>query len=230
MPRCSRRRRKARNHPRRRRRWNRQNRRRQNRQNRRRQNWRRRRRSRWRLRHRSGDGADLATTAMELAAAELAEQMAAAAQIWRRRRSGDGGGRTPTAAQTKKLQRRRKQLQRRRQRQTNDLTFVVALIPCRNKQHTKGEEETHDIRGKPREEIMQHKWAWPFMEPVDVDGLGLHDYYKQHKVPDPGDNAKEHQNDSQARPTWLSKPHSNLRQKSSLAEAHRQSSLCGRFV
>ncbi|CAN6460611.1 unnamed protein product [Victoria cruziana] len=27
-------------------------------------------------------------------------------------------------------------------------------------------------------QIMQHKWAWPFMEPVDVEGLGLHDYYK----------------------------------------------------
>lgn len=26
--------------------------------------------------------------------------------------------------------------------------------------------------------IMQHKWAWPFMEPVDVEGLKLHDYYK----------------------------------------------------
>ncbi|KAL5972797.1 Transcription factor GTE1 [Asimina triloba] len=26
--------------------------------------------------------------------------------------------------------------------------------------------------------ITQHKWAWPFMEPVDVDGLGLHDYYE----------------------------------------------------
>ncbi|KAF3450117.1 hypothetical protein FNV43_RR06197 [Rhamnella rubrinervis] len=27
-------------------------------------------------------------------------------------------------------------------------------------------------------QITQHKWAWPFMEPVDVKGLGLHDYYK----------------------------------------------------
>nr|KYP50134.1 Transcription factor GTE6 [Cajanus cajan] len=25
-------------------------------------------------------------------------------------------------------------------------------------------------------QITQHKWAWPFMEPVDVEGLGLHDY------------------------------------------------------
>jgi len=24
----------------------------------------------------------------------------------------------------------------------------------------------------------QHKWAWPFMEPVDVEGLNLHDYYE----------------------------------------------------
>ncbi|KAG4181131.1 hypothetical protein ERO13_A10G207501v2 [Gossypium hirsutum] len=27
-------------------------------------------------------------------------------------------------------------------------------------------------------QISQHKWAWPFMQPVDVKGLGLHDYYK----------------------------------------------------
>ncbi|XP_010504977.1 PREDICTED: transcription factor GTE1-like isoform X3 [Camelina sativa] len=27
-------------------------------------------------------------------------------------------------------------------------------------------------------QITQNKWAWPFMEPVDVKGLGLHDYYK----------------------------------------------------
>ncbi|KAK7856166.1 transcription factor gte1 [Quercus suber] len=27
-------------------------------------------------------------------------------------------------------------------------------------------------------EITQHKWAWPFLEPVDVEGLGLHDYYE----------------------------------------------------
>ncbi|KAL2334171.1 hypothetical protein Fmac_015384 [Flemingia macrophylla] len=26
--------------------------------------------------------------------------------------------------------------------------------------------------------ITQHKWAWPFMDPVDVEGLGLHDYYE----------------------------------------------------
>ncbi|KAH9747049.1 hypothetical protein KPL70_004592 [Citrus sinensis] len=26
--------------------------------------------------------------------------------------------------------------------------------------------------------ITQHKWAWPFMHPVDVEGLGLHDYYE----------------------------------------------------
>ncbi|KAK3003516.1 hypothetical protein RJ639_018191 [Escallonia herrerae] len=25
--------------------------------------------------------------------------------------------------------------------------------------------------------ITQHKWAWPFMQPVDVEGLELHDYY-----------------------------------------------------
>lgn len=27
-------------------------------------------------------------------------------------------------------------------------------------------------------QLSQHKWAWPFMEPVDVEGLGLHDYYQ----------------------------------------------------
>ncbi|XP_015870529.1 transcription factor GTE1 [Ziziphus jujuba] len=27
-------------------------------------------------------------------------------------------------------------------------------------------------------QITQHKWAWPFMEPVDVQGLGLDDYYE----------------------------------------------------
>ncbi|ESR49494.1 hypothetical protein CICLE_v10031383mg [Citrus x clementina] len=26
--------------------------------------------------------------------------------------------------------------------------------------------------------ITQHKWAWPFMQPVDVKGLGLDDYYE----------------------------------------------------
>ncbi|KAK7380748.1 hypothetical protein VNO78_33265 [Psophocarpus tetragonolobus] len=27
-------------------------------------------------------------------------------------------------------------------------------------------------------QITQHKWAWPFMQPVDVEGLGLHDYFE----------------------------------------------------
>ncbi|KAF8026270.1 hypothetical protein BT93_F2930 [Corymbia citriodora subsp. variegata] len=27
-------------------------------------------------------------------------------------------------------------------------------------------------------QITQHKWAWPFLQPVDVKGLGLHDYHK----------------------------------------------------
>lgn len=27
-------------------------------------------------------------------------------------------------------------------------------------------------------QISQHKWAWPFMKPVDVKGLGLHDYHE----------------------------------------------------
>ncbi|XP_021753140.1 transcription factor GTE1-like [Chenopodium quinoa] len=32
--------------------------------------------------------------------------------------------------------------------------------------------------GKTLNQITQHKWAWPFMEPVDVKGLGLNDYYE----------------------------------------------------
>ncbi|KAG2398470.1 Transcription factor GTE1 Bromodomain-containing protein [Vigna angularis] len=28
------------------------------------------------------------------------------------------------------------------------------------------------------QEIAEHKWAWPFLEPVDVEGLGLHDYHE----------------------------------------------------
>ncbi|XP_065872373.1 transcription factor GTE6 [Euphorbia lathyris] len=27
-------------------------------------------------------------------------------------------------------------------------------------------------------QLYQHKWAWPFRQPVDVKGLGLHDYYE----------------------------------------------------
>lgn len=27
-------------------------------------------------------------------------------------------------------------------------------------------------------QLSQHNWAWPFMEPVDVEGLGLYDYYQ----------------------------------------------------
>ncbi|MED6143357.1 Transcription factor GTE1 [Stylosanthes scabra] len=47
--------------------------------------------------------------------------------------------------------------------------------------------EAHAAKG--REELMrqfsiilrqitQHEWAWPFMDPVDVEGLGLYDYYE----------------------------------------------------
>ncbi|KAH7416407.1 hypothetical protein KP509_14G090300 [Ceratopteris richardii] len=32
-------------------------------------------------------------------------------------------------------------------------------------------------------QITQHKWAWPFMKPVDVEGLNLHDYYDVIKKP-----------------------------------------------
>ncbi|KAJ4785976.1 Transcription factor GTE1 [Rhynchospora pubera] len=32
-------------------------------------------------------------------------------------------------------------------------------------------------------QITTHKWAWPFMQPVDVEGLGLHDYYEIIKKP-----------------------------------------------
>ncbi|KAK7289966.1 hypothetical protein RIF29_04037 [Crotalaria pallida] len=28
------------------------------------------------------------------------------------------------------------------------------------------------------DQITQHEWSWPFMDPVDVEGLGLHDYYE----------------------------------------------------
>lgn len=28
------------------------------------------------------------------------------------------------------------------------------------------------------DQMSQHKWAWPFLQPVDVEGLGLDDYYK----------------------------------------------------
>ncbi|MQM07345.1 hypothetical protein Taro_040195, partial [Colocasia esculenta] len=31
--------------------------------------------------------------------------------------------------------------------------------------------------------LSQHKYAWPFMQPVDVEGLGLHDYYEIIKKP-----------------------------------------------
>ncbi|XP_078179386.1 transcription factor GTE6-like [Carex rostrata] len=32
-------------------------------------------------------------------------------------------------------------------------------------------------------QITTHKWAWPFMKPVDVEGLGLHDYHEIIKKP-----------------------------------------------
>lgn len=32
-------------------------------------------------------------------------------------------------------------------------------------------------------QLMQHKWAWPFMKPVDVEGLRLHDYYRVIRKP-----------------------------------------------
>ncbi|GBG65178.1 hypothetical protein CBR_g49972 [Chara braunii] len=32
-------------------------------------------------------------------------------------------------------------------------------------------------------QLMQHKWAWPFLKPVDVEGLGLHDYFDVIKKP-----------------------------------------------
>ncbi|MCO5550694.1 hypothetical protein L7F22_004184 [Adiantum nelumboides] len=32
-------------------------------------------------------------------------------------------------------------------------------------------------------QLMQHRWAWPFLQPVDVEGLQLHDYYKIIKRP-----------------------------------------------
>ncbi|KAK7303818.1 hypothetical protein RJT34_14735 [Clitoria ternatea] len=38
-------------------------------------------------------------------------------------------------------------------------------------------------RSNTMHEMTQHKWAWPFKEPVDVEGLGLHDYYEIIKKP-----------------------------------------------
>ncbi|CAA6667791.1 unnamed protein product [Spirodela intermedia] len=32
-------------------------------------------------------------------------------------------------------------------------------------------------------QISQHKWAWPFLQPVDVEGLDLHDYFDIIKKP-----------------------------------------------
>eukprot|EP00249_Psilotum_nudum_P010059 c22307_g1_i1 orf=128-1282(+) len=32
-------------------------------------------------------------------------------------------------------------------------------------------------------QIMQHRWAWPFNTPVDVEGLHLHDYYRVIRKP-----------------------------------------------
>lgn len=37
---------------------------------------------------------------------------------------------------------------------------------------------THLSHLYPCSQITQHKWAWPFMQPVDVKGLGLDDYYE----------------------------------------------------
>ncbi|XP_024361442.1 transcription factor GTE6 isoform X2 [Physcomitrium patens] len=39
----------------------------------------------------------------------------------------------------------------------------------------RNQELMNQIRGIWRQ-ISQHKWAWPFLKPVDVEGLGLHDY------------------------------------------------------
>ncbi|KAI5054120.1 hypothetical protein GOP47_0028733 [Adiantum capillus-veneris] len=37
--------------------------------------------------------------------------------------------------------------------------------------------------GNSLRQITSHKWAWPFMKPVDVEGLKLHDYYDVIKKP-----------------------------------------------
>ncbi|XP_060966191.1 transcription factor GTE6-like isoform X2 [Cannabis sativa] len=61
-------------------------------------------------------------------------------------------------------------------------------IPSLNKQQQEASKREaaaakrmHDLMrqfGTILSQITRHKWAWPFMQPVDVEGLGLHDYYE----------------------------------------------------
>ncbi|KAI5346146.1 PREDICTED: mRNAion factor [Prunus dulcis] len=49
---------------------------------------------------------------------------------------------------------------------------------CREAAAAKRMQELMRHFGTILRQITQHKWAWPFLQPVDVEGLGLHDYYK----------------------------------------------------
>ncbi|KAI5446310.1 transcription factor GTE1 [Lathyrus oleraceus] len=46
-------------------------------------------------------------------------------------------------------------------------------------------------------EITQHKWAWPFLEPVDVEGLGLDDYFEIIEKPMDFSTIKRKMNDKE---------------------------------
>ncbi|XP_047327754.1 transcription factor GTE6-like [Impatiens glandulifera] len=50
-----------------------------------------------------------------------------------------------------------------------------------NQREAVAAKKMHDLMrqfGSIIRQITQHKWAWPFMQPVDVEGLGLDDYYE----------------------------------------------------
>ncbi|XP_068316017.1 transcription factor GTE1-like [Pyrus communis] len=49
---------------------------------------------------------------------------------------------------------------------------------CREAAAAKRMQELMRQFGTILRQIAQHKWAWPFLQPVDVAGLGLDDYYK----------------------------------------------------
>ncbi|CAI8590053.1 unnamed protein product [Vicia faba] len=52
---------------------------------------------------------------------------------------------------------------------------------CKNKGREKpptGSRKPLQCASEEMQEITQHRWAWPFLEPVDVEGLGLDDYFE----------------------------------------------------
>ncbi|KAF3771534.1 hypothetical protein EJ110_NYTH60259 [Nymphaea thermarum] len=96
----------------------------------------------------------VAATAQQTAAATVQQTAAAAQQEATAavQRNTNGGG--PTGGGAEKHQRRRPgrntngdggQKHQRPTENDNDFTFVVALIPCRNKQHTRREKKKHTI-------------------------------------------------------------------------------------